>query len=616
MQITDSNQRRQLCDWADRVSELIRSDDSVTAANIDQAIGQFRDGRFLLTVLGKLKRGKSTLVNALLGRSDDLLAPVDKFPASNVISRFVWSEEPYARVFYRSSTVPEAIPYERIRDFVTEEFNPNNVKRVETVEIGGPFPEFDRDLILVDTPGAGSIHEYHDALLHAFIPQSDAVIFLVAAGMPIDQDELELLRKIKAADVRKVVFALNKVDAIPAADVEEAVAHNRACLAQAGINVDQIHRISAKRARTGDVAGSGIEGLLGEIRELLTTQKGRLLESRLIARVVESAEPILQAWELELSASNYDPAELARHREKLLEAKQQLSAGEQDLPRRFAVRWNRTLDAFQANLAAVRESVKSQLVAVVQQSSLLGVGRLARDLPSLLVQTSEDALQPYALELEKELQTACTELNTGYRELTAALHTPVVAGSGNGTLMTGALAGTATAAAGAGLVAAAQAAAAASVTYVTTPSMLGVVATYFTGTAGPLLTTTAVPVAAPVWVALAAPIGWTIVGIGAVAIPFAWAISKSKQKSQLEAEAIKQTDALFQSLLDTRLPLLRSSAESYVEEYRSRARQEIERLEEALRRASENVSDEATRCIRREQAERLRSLLATPGATK
>ena len=38
---------------------------------------------------GKAKRGKSTLINALLGRRDDLLAPVDQLPASNVLCRFV-----------------------------------------------------------------------------------------------------------------------------------------------------------------------------------------------------------------------------------------------------------------------------------------------------------------------------------------------------------------------------------------------------------------------------------------------------------------------------------------------------------------------------------------------
>jgi len=88
-------------------------------------------------------------------------------------------------------------------------------------------------LILVDTPGAGSIHEHHDQILHAFIPQSDAVIFLVTAGMPVDEDEQALLKKIQAADIKKVFFALNKVDVENPQDIDDAVTHNQRCLDEA-----------------------------------------------------------------------------------------------------------------------------------------------------------------------------------------------------------------------------------------------------------------------------------------------------------------------------------------------------------------------------------------------
>ena len=94
------------------------------------------------------------------------------------------------------------------------------------------------------------------------------MVFLVTARMPIDQDELELLRQIRGADIRKVLFAINKVDRTLDGDVQSAIEHNRAQLSKAGIAVEKIHQISALRAFQGNLPDSGLEGLVSEIREV------------------------------------------------------------------------------------------------------------------------------------------------------------------------------------------------------------------------------------------------------------------------------------------------------------------------------------------------------------
>ena len=221
--------------------------DAVTAAALDEAITQFIQNKFVLAILGKAKTGKSTLLNALLARRDDLVAPIDRLPASSAITRFYWNEAEAAAVHFRNGKA-QHIPFKNIRDYVTEESNPENRKEVNIVEVGGPFPGMDHDLVLVDTPGAGSIHEYHDQILQEFIPQADAVLYLVTARMPMDQDELDLLTKVKAADISKIFFAINKVDATSETDLEDAEKHNLHVLGEAGVTVGEMHRISAKRA--------------------------------------------------------------------------------------------------------------------------------------------------------------------------------------------------------------------------------------------------------------------------------------------------------------------------------------------------------------------------------
>src|SRR5437867_872781 len=102
MDITGIQSRRSLIQWAERLQELLRSRaDAYAVEGIAQAITQLQSERFMLAVLGKAKRGKSTLINALLGRRDDLVAPIDKLPASSAISRFAWAEREGATVLFR-----------------------------------------------------------------------------------------------------------------------------------------------------------------------------------------------------------------------------------------------------------------------------------------------------------------------------------------------------------------------------------------------------------------------------------------------------------------------------------------------------------------------------------
>ena len=281
MNITGQEDRQKLVAWAEAgLRQLQPERHKVQIETIQQEIARLKEGQFVVAVMGKAKRGKSTLLNALLGRRDDLLAPIDKLPASSAITRFRWAPREEITVLLRDGH-KESIPASQVRDYVTEEGNPENRKSVDVVEIAAPFLDFDRDLVLMDTPGAGSLHEHHDAILQGIIPQADAVIFLVTARMPLDQDEVELLGRMKAADVRRVFFAVNKVDEVAnQKDLDDALAHNRSLLSQLGVSVGEIFPISARQAFQGNLAGSGLVPLMDAIRREITNQKALLLSQR------------------------------------------------------------------------------------------------------------------------------------------------------------------------------------------------------------------------------------------------------------------------------------------------------------------------------------------------
>jgi GTPase Era involved in 16S rRNA processing len=347
--------------WANQVAKLLaqRSDEQAVQG-VKDAITQFAKAQVQIAILGKAKRGKSTLINALLGRRDDLVAPIDKLPASSAITRFQWSDQEQAVVTFHDGH-SESIPFEQLRQYVTEEFNRENHKRVSVVDVSGPFSGLARDMILIDTPGAASIHEHHDALLHAFIPQADAVVFLLTARMPLDQDELELLSQLKAADIPKIFFAINKIDELEEPDIAAAVQHNEAQLRQAGVSAQRIHRISAKRAFQRESALSGVDLLASEIGRFLSANKGRVLETRFVSRVKAQAVPVLVALEIELAGYRKSTAELDAELEQLRGKRQAIESERGLAEREFMRAWTVAIDQFEQGLGTAKPDVTATI---------------------------------------------------------------------------------------------------------------------------------------------------------------------------------------------------------------------------------------------------------------
>ena len=636
MDITGINSRKSLIAWANRLADEVadRADKEVVEG-LKRTISNLESDRFVMAILGKAKRGKSTLLNVLLGRNDDTLAPVDKLPASSAVSRFRWAEKDHATVVYRDGNRQD-ITFEQIREYVTEESNRENSKGVDVVEIEGPFAGLEKNVELVDTPGAASIHEHHDAILHAFIPQADAIIFLVTARMPLDQDELDLLRQVKAADIRKVFFAINRVDEATEADLNDAITHNRALLARNGIQVDQIYRISAKKAFNGDLGNSGIPEMMSAIAAFLMTSKSKVLNGRFVSRVSELVRPLAMSLELEAASNDKSTVELQHDLSCLRDKKRHLESERKFAEREFRLAWGRAVDDFEHGLATAKTNVDAEFVRKINSTSVLDVTKFARELPTWLTKTIEDQLSPVSRRSEDTIREACERLQASYPSLDLHKGGAIAVRTRTGSeLITGSIGGLATAATGVGVAAAGSAAAATiaaanvAALHVTTtvaaPSVLsGLLSLLGFEALAPLATgtaTVAAPAAltaTPLWVALAGPVGWTLAGIGILAVPFSWRLSKIRLKDKLEAAGREQVEQVFSRLETTRVSALRNMGKGIVEEFQVRLDRQLEQTEAAISNALERKSKDGWEVARDSLAERSRrisSLLAEPAAT-
>ncbi|HVC16936.1 MAG TPA: dynamin family protein, partial [Rhodanobacter sp.] len=132
--------------------------------------------------------------------------------------------------------------------------NPGNVKRVREVAVAFPARWLKGGIRLVDTPGVGSVHAHNSAVTSRYLPEADAVIFMVSADQPLSRNELDFL-----ADIRryagKVFCLLNKVDYLSAAERDESMAFVARALREAIAADVPLFAVSARQALRARTSG-------------------------------------------------------------------------------------------------------------------------------------------------------------------------------------------------------------------------------------------------------------------------------------------------------------------------------------------------------------------------
>jgi predicted GTPase len=189
--------------------------DALTALRLDnherkceELVVKLAEDRFILAVLGQFKRGKSSLMNAIIGHE---LLPTGVLPLTNAITTLKYGPVERLIVTRNDLILPVELPVSSLPDYVTEKGNPGNWKQVRSVYVELPVPFLRRGIEFVDTPGVGSIITANTATTYSFLPECDAVLFVTSADMPMTNIELEFLKDIREY-VNRIFFVVNKID--------------------------------------------------------------------------------------------------------------------------------------------------------------------------------------------------------------------------------------------------------------------------------------------------------------------------------------------------------------------------------------------------------------------
>ena len=185
-----------------------------------QDLQQDMDGDFYtVVVLGEFKRGKSTLVNALLGAG---ILPMNVLPETATINAIMYKEEPRLSVVKRDGFQVQG---EVSRDFLQQysaQAAGNEPEQVSYIKIGYPCEMLKNRVVLVDTPGVSDLNEQRSEVTYRFLPKANAVLFVLDANSPLKKTEKEFIEeKLLPLGINNILFVLNKYDAVDEEEEED-----------------------------------------------------------------------------------------------------------------------------------------------------------------------------------------------------------------------------------------------------------------------------------------------------------------------------------------------------------------------------------------------------------
>lgn len=211
-------------------------------ARAEELADKLENHKITVSVIGQFKRGKSTLVNAILG---DKILPVGIVPVTAVVTTVEYGEKA-ASVHFDNGIIKE-IGFDEMSSYINEQENQDNRLGVSEVRLYCPSDFLQSGMTFVDTPGVGSVHQKNSDAAYSYVKESDAVIFMLSVDSPVNQIEIDFLENAKEF-ASKFYFAVNKIDSIDSDDLADYLAYCRKLLCGLmGVEDIAIFPVSAKK---------------------------------------------------------------------------------------------------------------------------------------------------------------------------------------------------------------------------------------------------------------------------------------------------------------------------------------------------------------------------------
>ncbi len=303
------NQRRR--EVIDALSALEKHAGKVGATTLSSRIGRdvvakLEEDRFNLVVVGEFNHGKTSFVNALLG--EDAL-PVGVTPTTAMIHHVTYAEAPRAALVKKDGEKDE-MPFAELKTLaVGGGIDDDGIKHVE---VGYPSPLLADRIALVDTPGVNDLCLQRADITYKYIPQSDAVLFIIDAGQPLKESErLFLKEKLLGQSRDKIIFVVTKADIWSDDERSEALGYVEDELSKL-VKAPVVFPVAAQRALKGRRGESGMDELLAHLTSFLAEERGRIMLGNALGDGIEAVHALRHSIEARQRAMLMSKDEIER----------------------------------------------------------------------------------------------------------------------------------------------------------------------------------------------------------------------------------------------------------------------------------------------------------------
>jgi GTP-binding protein EngB required for normal cell division len=387
----------------DELAELAGAADAETLAALrDRLLA----ARLRVLVVGEAKRGKSTLVNALLGAE---VLPAGVTPLTALATTVSHGAGAHAEVTFHDGRA-ETFPLDALHDLVTERNNPGNSRSVASVTVRLDVPILARGVEIVDTPGVGSVYAHNTAAADSALPTMDAAVFVLTADPPVSATERELLGRVAGLSVTMFVV-LNKADYLDPAGLAEAVAFTAGVVREAAGQDLSVYPLSARAALTpgGDV---GFARFAADFGAYLDAGRGRDLRRSAVGQLRRVGSALLDEVTLAQRAAQMRSSEAAARVQEFTARLDAVAVGGRDAAdvaaaesRRLLAALNEAAEAQTARLISeFLEQVDAKLAGELAAASAAEIERRGREwLRDLLADAAENWRQDQRERCERGL---------------------------------------------------------------------------------------------------------------------------------------------------------------------------------------------------------------------
>jgi len=338
-----------------------------------------------LVVIGNFNAGKSTLINALLGKR---LLPAALKPTTGAVIRIVWGEEDRTTVRFRDGRMKSA-PGTALLDEYAVIGAAGNSELVEDIQLETDSPFLEGDVMVVDIPGMEDDPGRYAAIFRE-VMFADVVLSVHDVGIQMPWSEMTFLQdELIENGCASICVVWNKCNLLEDDQQEAAVAGAVARLK--GVKLQPLeplrswYRLDAlpelRKRLAGDSPSASFQTFQEDIKEALNLDSILLKQTRSTRRATLLATEVGSGAEPEKYAS----ASIPSWRERVTEATETLAAIAAQLGRDAQVA---KLTPLGESLAENRGNLLLQIRHVADEASAM-----AQDMDrSLAVAKSELAL--------------------------------------------------------------------------------------------------------------------------------------------------------------------------------------------------------------------------------